>query len=184
MGGKLSFFRLPAPNSWNNLPAILKRPLTLFGVWTLLILFFKKASAVWNEHRLWLVTVVCCRRVLISRRRQSPFIPAELSVAGDTRTNCPLCGQGQTCSSKSTAALYPDFLSMSLGFWPHLVWTERLRTNVLLVWGVWSSRCSGILVALPWIRVMGLKQGLSASPVLLNWSYVHTHISVQCILNV
>lgn len=39
MGGKLRFLRRMAPNSWNNLPAVLKQALTLFGVWALLILF-------------------------------------------------------------------------------------------------------------------------------------------------
>ena len=87
MGGKLCYFRLPAPNSWNNLLAVLKWALTLFGVWTLLILFLKKPQLCETSTSCgW--SLLCAVKVScpsVSRRRQSPFIPAEwLGTQGQT----------------------------------------------------------------------------------------------------
>jgi len=109
MGGKLSFFRLAAPNSWNNLPASLKRAPTLFGVWTLLILFLKKpqlcemsTSSGWS-----LLCAIKESCPSVSRHGQSPFIPAELLMAGDTRTNCPLCRTGTDLLLRANSSSAP-----------------------------------------------------------------------------
>lgn len=190
MGGKLCFFRLPDPNSWNNLPAALKWALTLFGVWTLLILFFfffkrslscvKWAQAVAGHCCVWLKSLVLLSPD-VGKAPLSQLRSWWLGTQGQTDCSAE---QGHTYTSEATASLCPDFPIMDLGFWSCLAWTERLRADLCLVWGVGSSGCSSIRVLLHWIRGMELKQELSAGTVPLYSSDMHIHIRVQCVLNV
>lgn len=140
MGGKLCFFRYLAPNSWNNLPGVLRQNLTLFGAWTLLILFLKSLSCV-----KWAQAVASHCHVLL--KSSVPLSPSTgktplsqwgswwLGMQGQT---AHFVEQGHTYASDTMVSLHPDFCSMYQGFWSHLAWTERLRADLLLSGVFWS----------------------------------------------